>query len=479
MNETISHYSSSDSNINNQTSYSTTTTKSGPFWSLEYTILAVMVTSLAVVGVIGNVSVLIVYSRRRDNLASNTFIKVLAFIDLLVCSFVMSYSIVYELHLVSSDIACRFCEFLSHFCVSASNITLVAIATERYIAVCQIGTKLNINNINVGVWIIFVLSVIVGAPAIGTFAVVRDSEVRDIECQFPHEYSSGKFCHFTYTVMGKPLVKAYQTLTMLFFFITVVIIVILYSVIYYVLWKKSRLRQLMINQASTNNLGILDNETSTNELGSYTEEHCTKQWRQRKPTRKGNYSVKYQQESQFLKSNDMDSNCQSNGTSVDNSLAMDNHMEQSEIDIEIQNSQENAKEVQNNLNVPNNRKIRRKIKFSVSAQTGRSEKIKRKKYYHKRTAKMLFLCSVIYILTWLPFWIDVFGLTNSLILRYLFFIGNATNPIVYGIVNERVRSAFKRLFFDCIGKCFRIADPLNREDAFNLSSSSVRCTTMR
>jgi hypothetical protein len=73
------------------------------------------------------------------------------------------------------------------------------------------------------------------------------------------------------------------------------------------------------------------------------------------------------------------------------------------------------------------------------------EKICRKLYIARGTAKMLFLCTVIYSLTWLPFWIDIFGITDNLVFRYLFFIGNATNPIVYGIVNDQIRREFQKL----------------------------------
>ena len=64
----------------------------------------------------------------------------------------------------------------------------------------------------------------------------------------------------------------------------------------------------------------------------------------------------------------------------------------------------------------------------------------------KKTSTMLFICSVIFIVSWIPFWIDVFNLTSSLTFRYLFFIGHATNPIVYGIVNNEIRKGILQLF---------------------------------
>ena len=436
-NSSINHYLINVSAPGNSTRIS-------PFWSMEYAILVVMVTSLALIGIVGNISVLIVYCRRRDNLVSNTFIKVLAFIDLVVCVFGMSYSIVYELHLVTSDIVCRFCEFVIHFCIFASNTTLVAIATERYIAVCQIHTKLNVNNINVGIWIIFILSAVLGTPAVGTFAVVHEAEVRDVKCRFPHKYSTGTFCHFTYSVMGRTLVTAYQIVLVAVFLITGLLIAVLYCIIYYVLWKKSSLRR-GLNRAISDKIGSISEEAFVEQCRPFK---CTGTQGQRKRD---------------------DSN--TNGE-VSSDFVTDNLIEQRDsFSMESKNYQEPANASHSDSSGTNERKLRRKIKFSVSAQSGRSEKLKRKKYYHKRTAKMLFFCTVIYIVSWLPFFIDVFGITDSLILRYLFFIGNASNPIVYGIVNEQVRRAFKKLFLDCINGWCKIGKPFRGEKLFVLAAS--------
>lgn len=415
-----------------------------PFWGLEYTILSVILAVLAITGIIGNVSVLLVYFRRRDNLVTNTFIKVLAFVDLLVCSFVIPYTIVYELHLVKSDIACRVCEFIRHVCIFSSNITLVAVATERYIAVCKIGTKLNVNSIRVGIKVIFGLSTILGVPAVGTFAVVEGKEVQDINCRYPHEDSSESFCHFTYTIMGKTLVLIYQSISAVLFYISVFIITVLYSIIYYVLWQKRLVRRKILSgtaqKIGTDICSRISNGNHCNPRGNIrTQIHL------RRFVRTSSSCSSYSK---------MDIN--DPYVDVSSETVTDNLVERNDFLNAAQNSQEETIKIRSDPAVKKGQQHCRKIRFSVSAQVGRSEILKRKKYYHKRTAKMLFLCTVIYFVTWLPFWIDIFGLTNCLILRYLFFIGNATNPIVYGIVNEQIRRAFERLFFDCLTKWFRL-----------------------
>ena len=374
----------------------------------------------------------------------------------------------YELHLVTSDVACRLFEFIRHFSVLASSATLVAIAAERYIAVCQIGTKLNVNNINVGVWIVLGVSCILAGPSVGTFAVVRDLDVKDIKCRFPHEFTTGKFCHFTYEIMGKAIVTAYQALILMAFIISCFIMGILYSIIYIVLWRKSKLRQKMTSRSSV-----------VMETDSNVETSCTEQCQQaqhepsRNQTCRSCFVIR-----RYFRMRRFETNAQN--SDILDELATNNLIQQQDARNPPEDSSDS--EIKSKVSPKNDRDsvrpkqtARKKIKFSISAQSGRSEKLKRKRHYHRRTAKMLFLCTVIFVITWLPFWFDIFGLTNCLILRYLFFIGNASNPIVYGIVNDQVRRAFKRLFFDCVKRWFRLEDQSdNGQASFNLSGTIRR-----
>ncbi|KAK7094823.1 cholecystokinin receptor type A-like [Littorina saxatilis] len=63
----------------------------------------------------------------------------------------------------------------------------------------------------------------------------------------------------------------------------------------------------------------------------------------------------------------------------------------------------------------------------------------------KKAGTMLFICTLIYVLTWLPFWVDIFGATDNLVFRYTFLLGHVTNPLVYGALNAKVREEIKRL----------------------------------
>lgn len=375
-------------------------------WTLEYIILAVYLGLLSVIGSVGNVPVLIVYFHRREQTPANTFIKALAAIDLFVCSCLIPYTMVYELHLVRVDAICRIFEYLRHVAVMGSNLTLVAIASERYIAVCRITRKLSVKHINKGMFVIMLFSCLAAAPSVGMFAVVSKKEVENVKCHFNHDSVEGPFCHFTYTILGETLATVYQGCLMIIFFITLFVIVIFYIIVYIVLWKKTQFRK----QIRKNNSQEISASFNSEPGSSVCEVIQKETWKYPK--------------TKFIE--------------VENSKnLLEDCLNDGELNKEINDktpTEQNQKEV----------KTKRKIKHANS----KVEYEKLRRTFHRRTAKMLFLCTVIYLLTWLPFWFDIFGATSNLVLRYFFFIGSASNPVVYGIVNRQIRRSFKKLFFE-------------------------------
>ena len=174
------------------------------------------------------------------------FIKVLAIIDLVVCVIIMPYTVVLELHLVTSDIVCRMFEFVRHLSVTASNLTLVAIAVERYVAVCVIGHRLTIGNVHQGMVAVMVVSILIAVPSMGIFATVKKEDVQEVMCAYPHAFEDEfTFCHFTTTVFGPVLSTAYQVVLMALFFVTFLVIVLLYAVVYTSLWKRAKRRSIV------------------------------------------------------------------------------------------------------------------------------------------------------------------------------------------------------------------------------------------
>ena len=468
----------------------------------EYAVTSVMIALFALVGIVGNVPILIVYSRRKEKKASNTFIKILAVLDLLVCTSVMPYSVMYEYHLVTSDIACRLFESLRHFAVMSSNVTLVAIALERYIAVCRIDVKLNVSKLNKGIGAIFAFGAITASPAAGIFSVVRPDEVENVPCLFPHELASGHFCHFTYTILGFNFVTAYQLGQMLIFFGVLLIIVTLYTIVYFVLMRKTKKRKqltltprpsvappsshqpqeknraklklsdvTLLTEADSNANRVslvdsvprkriadceslsTDDKPNEQKIQDDTQPNEQKNQDDTQPNEQKNQDDK--QPNEQKNQDDKKPNEQKNQDDTPPAERPPLKKRSTVANFIINKRFSIASKVRfENSSFGRNSKASATTKTQTTSSTVPKDKgTHRRSYCHRRTAKMLFMCTVIYFISWIPFWFDIFGLTNSLILRYLFFLGNATNPLVYGIVNKRVRDSVWKLFGNCMTAC--------------------------
>ncbi|CAI9730769.1 growth hormone secretagogue receptor type 1-like [Octopus vulgaris] len=378
-------------------------------WTLEQYILSVIISLYALVGTVGNVLILIVYLKKQDRKSSSTFIRVLALLDLCVCMFVMPYTIVYELRGVTSDAICHSFEVVRHFCIMASNASLVAIALERCVAVRRPTRRLSLSQVNKGMIVIVVISVVLAIPSVFIFAVVPG----------PYKINSGNctediintrnppFCHFTMSYLGEIGTRSYQALLSMSYGLACFSIVVLYTLIYTKLWKKAQLRKKLSNP-----LGIPTSSSSSNSSSD------------RSTPSVGTEKKKY-----------FDEMSDSTGCTLNNARKLTPSVD-SDVDSGVQSP---TPPLSSNGD-------RKSTKGNESCKTHGKFSDKRRSMHHNRTAKMLFLCTIIYIVAWVPFWLDIFSITNSLILRYLFLVGNASNPIVYGIVNDRVREEVCKLF---------------------------------
>ena len=367
----------------------------------------VMVSVCSVLGTLGNIPVLLVYCASNEKRTSSTFIKVLAVIDLVVCAVIMPYTIILELHLVTSDIICRIFEFLRHLSITASNLTLVAIAVERYMAVCLIGHRLTVHNVNQGMFVVVGISVVVAVPSMAMFAAVTKNEVKDVNCVFPHNFDDNvSFCHFTTSLLGPVLSRAYQTALMLFFVATFVVIVVLYSIVYSSLWRRAKRRSIVQSfriEVDASSSGETLKKPRDSSLPESEQERRSPRINEELMLCLGNEASECSSDEEVGR---LTASCELNGWAAK----------------------------RDNAGLP------------ASAASMRIRRVTHcKMQVHRRTARMLFLCSVVFLITWLPFWMDVFNQTHNLCLRYLFFLGNASNPLVYGISNAQFRRSFVKL----------------------------------
>ncbi|CAC5386430.1 unnamed protein product [Mytilus coruscus] len=98
-----------------------------------------MLSVFSVMGTFGNGLVIYVYSKKRDKLTSNVFIMGLALTDFITSLLIMPYTVVFTFleEKVLFDIPCKIFYFLITSNVPLSAFIMVAIAVDRYLCICH------------------------------------------------------------------------------------------------------------------------------------------------------------------------------------------------------------------------------------------------------------------------------------------------------------------------------------------------------
>ena len=103
-----------------------------------YVVMGIM-SFLSAMGTAGNALVLYVFSQKKDKLVSTLFILVLAFVDFITCLIVIPYTIYMEYvdFVVDFDAVCKTYQFLITSNIPFSAMIMVAIAVDRYFCICH------------------------------------------------------------------------------------------------------------------------------------------------------------------------------------------------------------------------------------------------------------------------------------------------------------------------------------------------------
>lgn len=102
-------------------------------------VVTALLSFLSVTGTAGNALVLYVFSRRTDRLVSTLFILSLAVVDFTTCFIVVPFTVYmeYTTYRVREDFVCKLYHFLITCNVPFSAMVMVAIAIDRYFCICH------------------------------------------------------------------------------------------------------------------------------------------------------------------------------------------------------------------------------------------------------------------------------------------------------------------------------------------------------
>jgi hypothetical protein len=84
-----------------------------------------------------------------------------------------------------------------------------------------------------------------------------------------------------------------------------------------------------------------------------------------------------------------------------------------------QSSKQTNTEKETAIGVLNGQENDGKAGIAPDVNHGNKQKAKRVTFVNTKTSTMLFICTSIYIVTWIPFFLDIFLIMDSLSLRYL------------------------------------------------------------
>ncbi|XP_074655741.1 orexin receptor type 2-like [Tubulanus polymorphus] len=104
----------------------------------KYTLVAMLI-FLSVLGTAGNALVVYVFSKRNDNQTSTMFIIALAVVDMMTCAVIIPFTIVMEHYrfYIGNDFLCKIYQFFVTSNVPYSALIMSGIAVDRYLCICH------------------------------------------------------------------------------------------------------------------------------------------------------------------------------------------------------------------------------------------------------------------------------------------------------------------------------------------------------
>ena len=420
-------------------------------------IVFITITSLCIVcGAVGNGLVIVVFVTKKHRFPKRMYILTLAVVDLVVMTLIAPYSIVFELRLVGDPFVCHTFEIIRHTLIAYSNLVLILIASERFLLVWR-PLKIMSSKAKLACIIGFLIfSIICSSPSAAIY------NVSDHNAQ-PSEnatQTSPEYCAFTTSILGNSGSDIYLKFVTLSVFLELFILIATYVFIYVWIYRqRKKLTGVFVGSISKKKSSVKSNTSKANkkdfdniviadcrctgeqvgfesEINSITLVHDTVQHPKHEPnlhqgreltnvhsddcTRDTSASDKHNKYSQEFKLNKPQSSSQESGGNGVCSVAIASGSNNTSGESSTQ---------------------------TCSTSGKRLSTAKKRSNVDTKTWTMLSICTVIYIICWIPFSIHLLGVYKSLVCKYFFFIGQATNPIIYSIVNVKVRQEIKNLFF--------------------------------
>ncbi|XP_069128850.1 5-hydroxytryptamine receptor 1D-like [Argopecten irradians] len=398
---------------------------------------------LMLVGIPGNVIVIVMYGIRKVRTTANCFVITLACVDLTTCVVIHPYVItkLFNNYNQQQVLTCKLFEFLIHSTLSISAIVLFVVAIDRYLAICKPFQFLKYQKYSAAILVAtFAIGIVVSLPLL-EFYGKRAIEVRSTTI---NRTVQGYICDFSNEYQGSTSMASFGIIIFVCFSTILVGMMIMYINVARTAFKR---RSRLISP-----------EDLVSDFSEITA-ICSSGGMVRSPLKKGGKS----QDGTSMNISGTSHLC-SVSTIEHESFTVNIFMASMYKDSEatqpptLTTSRKYIKEFQMNYG---NMKAR---DDGIQGQSGMSGKEKlhwrdNKQYNYKYTArlkaaKILFLVTAVFLLSWMPFWVIRFlwifapsfmsaqTETEEAVehfFMHLFYLNNAVNPVIYTIINRNFR----------------------------------------
>ena len=177
------------------------------------------------IGVIGNVLVLYIYQAKLKHNTTRSFVLALAVFDLISCTVAMPGEIIDMLHnyTFGTSPACKLMRTINSFSAFASGMILFVVAIDRYKKICcPLGRQVSTRNANIIIFVCFFISLLLSLPAVFLYGkktvLIGDGSVSGSDCStqdkyqntiWPTMYNSLQFCVFMIGALGLTILYSF------------------------------------------------------------------------------------------------------------------------------------------------------------------------------------------------------------------------------------------------------------------------------
>ena len=374
---------------------------------------------LSITGTAGNAVVLYVFYQKKDKQVSTMFIIVLAFVDFTTCLIVIPFTIILEARdfMIQYDFVCKLYQFMITSNIPFSALIMVAIAVDRYFCICHpFLHALNLNraklltvamamfSASLGVIVSlmygvynFMDRVMMPVPAFNRSSLSGGGGGNDTNVGYFQDFAAfynnypvderGKFVVFVGQCRTNELIIGanFMWYYQRFYMVLYLVSLVVVIILYVLIYHSVMVRRNRRERQKSKALPLVQLQNETAQMSTVEETLLT----------------------------------------------------------QVNGDDKAAKE--DNTDNSNAAKIKTAVKGSLNRKSTKKDN---NRMANLKTAAMLFVVTVVFVITFLPALLMTLDLIPyNMTVFYMYFANNVANPVIYSFMNKNFRDDLKKIFF--------------------------------